>query len=219
MTNQLFFDFDGTIANSEQGIVNAIKYMVDQLNLPHLTDTEYRTFIGPTLTSSLNRYFPELTENQVITGVKAYQESYGDTGMFEMTLYPNIEHTLTQLKDAGFRLNVASTKTETVLTDVVEHFKLGHYFEGLYGATIDERDRSSKSAILAYGMQQSGAMANHTIMIGDRYTDMNGGTDNQVKTLGVTYGFGDAAELRAAEATAIVTTPLEIPDAVAELLR
>ncbi|WP_252904427.1 HAD hydrolase-like protein [Secundilactobacillus silagei] len=56
-------------------------------------------------------------------------------------------------------------------------------------------------------------------MVGDRYTDMAGGNANQVKTLGVTYGFGDVAELRSSNATALVASPAELPAGVAKLLR
>ena len=41
-------------------------------------------------------------------------------------------------------------------------------------------------------------------MVGDRYTDMDGGFENHVKTLGVTYGFGAIEELQAAHATAMI---------------
>lgn len=217
MTNQLFFDFDGTIANSEKGIILSIKQMVDSLKLPHLTDEEYRTFIGPAMTASLNKHFPDLSEEQVIYGVSQYQKSYAQDGIFEMSVYPGVETALTQLKEAGYALNIASAKPEDVLHRILDHFHLTDYFGGVYGATTDERIRSKKADILAYGLTKSGADIDHSVMIGDRYTDMNGGRENNVRTLGVTYGFGDAAELRASNATAIVTTQEELPVGVSAL--
>lgn len=218
MSNQLFFDFDGTIANSEKGIILSIKYMIDQLKLPHLTDEQYRTFIGPAMTTSLNKYFPELSEDQVLRGVDYYQTSYAQDGIFELEVYPGIETALDQLKTAGYQLNIASAKPEDVLHRILNQFRLKDYFTGVYGATVDERIRSKKADILAYGIRQSHATPSQSVMIGDRYTDMNGGQENQVKTLGVTYGFGDAAELRAANATAIVTSPEELPVGITALM-
>lgn len=55
-------------------------------------------------------------------------------------------------------------------------------------------------------------------MIGDRNTDMIGGYENHVKTLGVTYGFGDVPELSAAHASAIVNHPNEIQMGVEKLV-
>lgn len=218
MNNQVFFDFDGTLANSERGILISVKEMVRQLGLPQLTDAQYRTFIGPAMTANLRKYFPQLSEAQVVQGVAAYQKSYAQDGIFELEIYPGMISALEKLKMGGYRLNIASAKPEAVLTRILDRFKLDEFFDGVYGATVDERIRSRKADILAYGISQSGADPDRSVMVGDRYTDMNGGMENRVKTLGVTYGFGDAAELRASKATAIVSTPAELPVAISTLL-
>ncbi|MFT8844487.1 MAG: HAD hydrolase-like protein, partial [Schleiferilactobacillus harbinensis] len=56
------------------------------------------------------------------------------------------------------------------------------------------------------------------IMIGDRNTDMIGGRDNGVPTIGVLYGFGDRSELSAAGADVIVSQPRDIPAGIEEIL-
>jgi Predicted phosphatases len=38
----LFFDFDGTIADTQEGIINALKYMVSELNLEDLGIDTYK---------------------------------------------------------------------------------------------------------------------------------------------------------------------------------
>ncbi|WP_369406628.1 HAD hydrolase-like protein [Lacticaseibacillus nasuensis] len=55
-------------------------------------------------------------------------------------------------------------------------------------------------------------------MVGDRASDMVGGSANHVTTLGVLYGFGDRAELAAAHADAIVATPKELMAGIQQLL-
>lgn len=42
----LFFDLDGTIADSQEGIINSIHYMIQKQHLPLLDDDTYRQFIG-----------------------------------------------------------------------------------------------------------------------------------------------------------------------------
>lgn len=214
---QLFFDFDGTIADSEPGIVHGIAYMLQKMGLPQLSAAQYRTFIGPSLTSSLKRYFPQLSDADCATAVKHYQEVYTQSGIFELTIYPGVLAALTRLQKAGYRLNIASAKPEPMVKRIVKHFDLGHYFGGIYGATLDESIRATKTAVLAYGLAQSGAEAKSSLMIGDRDTDMQGGAANHMRTLGVTYGFGSDAELKQAHATAIVQTPAELPAGVQRL--
>ena len=217
MNDQVFFDFDGTIANSEHGIIHSVKKMVDELQLPHLTDEQYRLFIGPTLTDSLTKFFPSLSEKQVSDSIAKYREEYESHGLFDLEIYPGIESALTTLKTAGYQLNIASAKPEPVLRQIIDKFQLNDYFSGIYGAAIEDPVRIKKVDILAYGIETSGALPTRSVMVGDRYTDMIGGKKNHVKTLGVTYGFGDTAELKASNATALVTSPEEIPAGVEKL--
>jgi len=214
---QLFFDFDGTIADSEVGIVNSIKYFVNKLGLRPLSDDQYRLFIGPALTTSLHQYYPELDDAAVQKAIETYQEFYTKDGIFQLQLYPGIEATLAQLQTQGYTLNIASAKPEVMIHEIMQHFDLGHYFTGQYGATLDERIRSTKTQVLAYALQESHADSS-SLMIGDRETDIVGGQHNGLRTIGVTYGFGDLAELQAANATEIVATPAAIVTGVDKLM-
>lgn len=215
---QLFFDFDGTIADSHRGIIHGIEYMLQQMHLPSLTDAEYRTFIGPSLTSSLKRYFPHLTDADCAQAVKHYQKLYTESAIFELDLYPGIKQVLGDLQASGYQLNIATAKPEVMVDRIIDHFDLGQFFTGVYGATLDESIRSTKTAVLAYGLEKAHADVANSLMIGDRDTDMQGGYNNHVQTLGVTYGFGSAEELRNAHAAAIVETPQAIPAGITKLM-
>ncbi|MFT8743089.1 MAG: HAD hydrolase-like protein, partial [Lentilactobacillus hilgardii] len=74
----LFFDFDGTIADSERGIVKSIKYFIEKMHLPKLTDDQYRKFIGPALITSIRKFYPDLSDDDVFNALKYYQEYYQD---------------------------------------------------------------------------------------------------------------------------------------------
>ncbi|WP_252904400.1 HAD hydrolase-like protein [Secundilactobacillus silagei] len=136
------------------GSLRQLKKMVTVMQLPRLTDAQYRLFIGPTLTVSLKRFFPTLSQEQVTAAVKQYQKEYDTKGLYQLDVYPGIEAALTTLKSAGYQLNVASAKPEWVLRRIIDKFQLNTYFNGIYGATSDERVRSSKTAILAYGIEK-----------------------------------------------------------------
>lgn len=47
-------------------------------------------------------------------------------------------------------------------------------------------------------------------MVGDRSSDIVGAHKNNLKAIGVTYGFGDYAELKSANSEWIVNKPQEI---------
>lgn len=216
MDKTLFFDFDGTIADSEQGIVNAIKYMINAMHLAPLTADQYRDWIGPSLEFSMHKYFPGM---DVMKGIKTYQEYYVDKGIFELDIYDGIVDTLTDLRTRGYKVAVASSKPEHMIERIVDRTKLRPLFDGAFGASADEKTRNSKTAVLSYAIEEMQAQQAASLMIGDRFTDIEGGQNNAVKTLGVTYGFGDHAELEKAGADMIVTAPRAIVTAVDQLMQ
>lgn len=214
MTKTLFFDFDGTIADSERGIVDGIKYMINDMHLTPLAPNQYRDWIGPSLSYSMHKYFPGA---DVKRGIASYQEYYTDKGIFELSLYDGIVETLQKLREQDYKIAVASSKPEVMIERIVDHLALRSLFDGAYGASTDERTRVSKTDVLRYAMQNMNADQGSSVMIGDRFTDIEGGKNNAVKTLGVTYGFGDAAELKKAGADIIVGKPVEIDGAALKL--
>ena len=205
----LFFDFDGTIADSEPGIVNSLKYAVSELEMKELTESEYRTFIGPPIYDSVNLHYPELNDDQVQEAVQVYHERYVTVCKFDLRIFDELESTLQELKTMGNKLYTASAKPVDVLTEILEHFNLAQYFDGIYGAT-DEFP--AKTEILKHAMEMTGSTKSDSVLIGDTMNDINGGQNNGVKTIGVTYGFGEVNG-----ATMIVNSPSEIISAVREM--
>lgn len=215
MTKQLFFDFDGTVADSERGTVRAVKYCVEQMKLKPLTETDYRSFIGPTIYDSLAHFYPELTQADINQGADLFHDYYREVSLFDLTIYPQFLETMTTLKQMGYQLNLASAKIQAQLDRLVAHFALDQYFTGVYGAIPDAM---KKPAILAVGIADTGVDPKEALMVGDREMDVEGGHANHVPVIGVTYGFGSREELVAHRADVIVDRPTEIVEAVQKLI-
>ena len=53
----VLFDLDGTLLDTSKGILGAVKYAQQQMNLPSLPDSRLREFIGPPPVESYKRIF------------------------------------------------------------------------------------------------------------------------------------------------------------------
>lgn len=210
----IFFDFDGTIANSQEGTIKALESMAETLGLTKLDTETYKKFIGPALTDSLAKFYPDFPASRYPEAIKVYQAYYNTKGLHQLVLYPQITDILSALKDDGYNLYISSTKPETLIKDLVDYLKLTPYFDGLFGASDDQKTRINKPEILKYGMEIIHADPEQTVIIGDRATDVQGGIANHVHTIGVTYGFGDYHELDQAGAESILEDPTEIPSEI-----
>lgn len=206
----VLFDLDGTITNSQTGIINALQYMIEQLNLKALSQETLQSFIGPPLNESIMATFG-LDKKQTQNAIKVFQTYYAKKGLYENELYPEIKDALHQLQTQGYQLAIATSKPEHFAKEIIAYFNLTTYFPNVYGASLDEETRVKKADVITYAMT-SLAISNHdkVAMVGDRQNDIEGARLNQIPAIGVTYGFGSFDELQAAGAKKIIQTPSEL---------
>ncbi|MFC6169554.1 HAD-IA family hydrolase [Loigolactobacillus jiayinensis] len=209
MLQALFFDLDGTLTDSQTGIVNSIKYSLNKLQLPELDAATLRLFIGPPLLASYQKY-AGLSAADAQLALTAYREYYAERGIFENAVYPGIPEALSELQQ-HYHLYITTSKPELYAQQISEHFDLGQYFTAIYGASMDET-RAGKSEIIAYAQHETGLnQAHRLVMVGDRENDINGAHDHGLQSIAVTYGFGSQAELNAAAPSAYAVAPIELP--------
>ncbi len=140
-----------------------------------------------------------------------YRERFGDVGLYENAVYPDIEHILTALKASHGRLFVATSKARVFAERIIEHFGLGGYFEQVFGAELDGT-RVHKGDLLAYALDNSNVDPSRALMIGDRSHDIIGAKNNGMDALGVLYGYGSRQELIEAGARHVCATPRAVLD-------
>ena len=105
----VFFDFDGTIADSSEGVIESIAYAYKAFNKP-LPDYEtIKCFFGPPLIASFMKYagVDERTGEEM---TEKYRELYTDNAMYRIKLYDGLERLLKNLSDDGIKIAIASSK-------------------------------------------------------------------------------------------------------------
>ena len=211
----LFFDLDGTLVDSGEGIIKGIEYSLAKFGITVEDNSVLRTFIGPPLVDSFRQNYGFETEKAMLA-IKYYREYYNEIGIKEAYVYNGLVETLQALKNKGYVLAVATSKPEVLANRVLEYFGLAKFFDTISGASLDER-LSHKDVILDYALKKYGVDRAKCLMIGDRKFDVLGAKANSIDCLGVLYGYGDLPEMEKAGATYIVKTPAEILELLANL--
>lgn len=205
---RIFFDLDGTLTDSSQGIFNSILYAVHKLGYREPTQAELRGFVGPPLLDTFKQTY-ELTDEEGQKAVEAYRENYRVSGINEFQVYDGMEATLQELSQ-NFELYVATSKPEEFATQVLQTAGLADYFDKIFGADM-AGIRSEKSQVIRYGLDQLESIESaEMVMVGDRAQDILGAKANSLQSIGVLYGFGDREELENAGADWIVERPEDI---------
>ncbi|HZX70083.1 MAG TPA: HAD hydrolase-like protein [Rhodanobacter sp.] len=202
------FDLDGTLIDSEQGITACIRHALARLDLPLPRPAELRRWIGPPLRQS---FAPLLDHDadRIEAAVGYYHERFDTLGWHEHAVYPGIEALIRQLRAAYHRLVVVTSKPRQHAAPIVAQLPFGDAFEDLYGPHPGSA-HSEKATLIADALRDFACPPAHAVMIGDRHFDIEGAVANQVRGIGVLWGFGDRNELQQAGASAMVATPAEL---------
>ncbi len=193
MKRYFFFDLDGTLTDSEQGILNCVEYALEAQGIHWPDRASLRPFIGPPLIESFQTICG-LDEAHAEQAVRKYRERYADIGLFENRVYDGILDVLKALTAAGRHCFLATSKPEDYSVRIAERFGLAPYLEQICGATLDGRI-NSKDAVVKLALERAGNPDPSEVqMIGDRYHDVVGARKHGIDCTYVLYGFGSREE-------------------------
>jgi phosphoglycolate phosphatase len=211
----VLFDLDGTLTDPREGITRCIQYALEQLNRPVPAQSALEAYIGPPLRSTFALILASTDAALVETAVGLYRERFSATGLFENELYAGVPSMLERLQAARLRLFVATSKVGMFAERILEHFGLSSFFDGVYGSMLDGRF-DNKVDLLRHLLASERLAAAESVMIGDRKHDVFAARQNEMLSLGVTYGYGTRAELTTAGADALCDSPAGIVDFLLE---
>ena len=194
----LLFDLDGTLTDPALGITSAAQYALGKMGIEVADRTTLTWLIG-----SCEEGFG-MTNLQALEALKHYRAYFSEKGIFENEIYPGIAELLSDLKAAGRRVMVATSKPEEFTHRILEHFDIARYFDFVGGNTMDE-GRPTKADVIAHVLRSCpDAAPENTLMIGDRRYDAEGARAFGLDCAGVLYGYGSREELEHAGAAYIV---------------
>lgn len=202
----VFFDLDGTLTDSGEGIINCATLALEHFGIPVPSREEMRVFVGPPLDQTFVKF--GIPQDKTDEAIRVFRKRYVVTGKFENFPYPGICQALQTLKDQRHRLFVATSKPEVTALEVLEKFEMTGYFEDICGATLDGT-RSHKADVIAYLLNRLEDVP-EKVMVGDTAFDVLGAAAHNIPTIGVSWGYGEVADMEKAGAIAIASTMEEL---------
>ena len=189
----VFFDFDGTIADTSKGIFASADYAARAFGLPLPDDAGHRYFMGPPLPESFEVIFG-LKGEDGINAVKKYREHYTAGGMYELEFYPGMLELLDKLNSGGVKTAITSSKPEQFVAKILEHFDISDKIDHIacpHGDNMPE----SKCSLITRALEHFKIDKGRALMLGDRYLDMQGAVQAGIDGCGALWGYGSEEEL------------------------
>ena len=180
----IVFDLDGTV-------LDTFLYIV--LNYVHLFDRYQRkcpslatliTFSGPPLSQVLTQYFPDIPLSELVDEFETFSHAHSNS---YSSLYPAEIEVLSQLKDAGYRLALLTTKKRVATEENLSYFGLAKFFETVVAFGECEKTKPDPSGVIEI-LKRLDLKPSQVFVIGDSDTDILAGKNAGTKTGLVTFG-------------------------------
>lgn len=210
----VIFDFDGTVADTGEGILKSLQYSFTAMGDPAPDLSDLKKFIGPPVFYSYTNFYG-ISEDKVDLYVKKYRERYREKGIYESKVYDGLVELLHHLKENNIKVGIASSKPENLIYSVADYLKITGLFDAIVGVKSDNSKHSTKAGLITQAIDDLGATDKEKVlMVGDRCFDIDGAHEAGVKCCAALWGYGDEDEFKAHNAEFIVKIPLEIIDLI-----
>jgi phosphoglycolate phosphatase-like HAD superfamily hydrolase len=203
----IIFDFDGTIADTVDALVNIANRLAKEFGYAQIDPRE--------LTLLRN-----LTSREIIkySGVSLFRIPFlakrvkGElkNKIPELKPIPGIRDALTALKTEGHRLGIITSNSQENVTEFLRINDLHHLFEFIHsGVTI-----FGKTTIINSVLRQKQIKPEKVIYIGDETRDIEASKKANIKVIAVTWGFNSPEVLAKQNPCFLVHHPSELLEAI-----
>ncbi len=202
------FDVDGTLIDSQDVIVEAMSRSFTDMGVALPTRQEILSIVGLSLQEAIATLVPDMPEAEVVQAAEGYKDMFVKLraekgGEAAVPMYPGARAALEQLHARDeVLLGVATGKAKRGLDHAYHAHGIGHFF--LTSQTADNHPSKPHPSMLHATLYDTGAEAEHAVMIGDTAFDIEMGVAAGFKTIGVTWGYHDTERLLAAGADVLV---------------
>ena len=211
MNRLAIFDCDGTLVDSQINICLAMEDCFARAGLEAPCRERTRRVVGLSLVEAMREMLPDADPEFHVTLAEDYKLAFQRLrggGLVDEPLYEGIADLIETLDKDGWLLGVATGKSDRGLGLCLDHHGIAGRFVTLQ--TADRHPSKPHPSMIEQAMADAGAAPETTIMVGDTTFDMAMARAAGVTAIGVTWGYHDPDELRAAGAHHIAAHPGDI---------
>ena len=210
MIRAVLFDFDYTLADSSDAIVDCFNTALSGIGLERAAPDAIRRTIGLTIPDSLEQVAgPEHRHRE--QEFRLHWRRRSDEIMVDWTsLYEWTPDATQALREAGFRLGIVSTKYRSRIASTLDKHGLADRFEVIVGGEDVERHKPNPEGLQS-AARGLGLHPEETVYVGDSLADAAAAEAARAPFVAVLSGMTPAEAFRAHPSLAVLPSVRNLP--------
>jgi phosphoglycolate phosphatase len=204
----IVFDWDGTLVDSIDWIVECIQHVAETQNLVKPSEQSCKDIIGLSLSEAMLKLFPDISDDDKVAMVASYRQHYLAKGSSRNDLFLEARPVLEMLKQRGKTLAIATGKGQNGLDSGLDGTGIRSFFS--YLRCADTMQSKPSPHMLFDIMDESNTLPEKTLMIGDSTLDLIMAKNAGVASIGITTGAHSYEELQKHEPVACINNLMEL---------
>ncbi|MDE0014780.1 MAG: HAD-IA family hydrolase [Candidatus Poribacteria bacterium] len=205
----IIFDFDYTLADSSEGIIECINFALDRLGLPLAADDEIRKTIGLSLPDALVMLVGKEYVEHTDEFTRLFVER-ADEVMTDMTeLFDIVPETVAALRKLSIRLGIVTLKYRYRIESVLRREQLMDAFEVIIGFEDVSEQKPNPTGLIA-AMERLNCVRQNCFYVGDSLTDAKTAQQANIDFIAVLSGVTPRAAFEAYDVYAVLKDVSEL---------
>lgn len=168
MITTVLFDFDGTLANTNQLIINSFKHIYSVFCDGDCDEEYIMSTFGEPLLTTMQRDFGQYNIEDVLACYREYQV---DRFNKEVTLYDKVPETLEYLNKRNIKLGIVTSRLKKSTVEAIKNFEIDNYFDVVITADDTEKHKPHKEPLMM-ALNILNSRPEETYYVGDSKFDM-----------------------------------------------
>jgi phosphoglycolate phosphatase len=207
------FDCDGTLVDSQLNICRAMEECFATSRLDPPPRAAIRRIVGLSLVPAIAQLLPEAEPAHHAAMAEDYKRAFfamrASGALDPEPLFDGVADAIETLHARGWRLGVATGKSDRGLAHILAHHGLAHRFVTLQ--TADRHPSKPHPSMIETAMAEAGASPATTAMIGDTSFDILMARAAGAHAVGVAWGYHTVHDLLEAGAGHVVEHAAALP--------
>ena len=212
----IIFDCDGTLVDSQHGIVHSMKTAYETVGVPWPGREATMSIVGLSLIEAMQDMMPDLDDATHRKLAEAYKDTFKQSRLSQLheePLYEGCREVLDRYHAMDdVVMAIATGKSQRGVRAMIEREGLKGYFQSIQ--TADDAPSKPDPAMILQAIAETGARVDRTVMVGDTSYDMTMARSAGVGAIGVSWGYHPVEYIKASGAHYILNHYNEMEETV-----